>query len=320
MHRRRYAICTLKLQITAKSPLLVQGAQATAGTATFYEAHDPVDNKKKYCIPASSLKGVWRSTVESILRTFDPQLACDPFCEEAGVNQSCSKRLERQGAAEFAYAASCPACRLFGSTAHAGLVQVQDAWATSNPIPFSYTGIAIDRFTGGAKAHALYKQAALPTSTTFTTSITLENFEFWQLGLLALVCREMSEGRVRLGSGARRGRGHVEISWQQAEIRYPSVLYAAAVQDKHEKLASTQALAVAQDQLAYPQTEEWLLPDVKAVEPQHWSEQWWTRLILDKATLATLQIACVEQALRPKLEAGLRGFAYSPTTEEATHA
>lgn len=312
MYRRLYARCDLDVQITAKSPLLVQGTQAPEGAGTFYRARDPTDGREKFCIPATTLKGVWRSGAESILRSFEPWLACDPFEESKGESQSCSKRLEGSAAAASpqAYGAMCPACRLFGSTAHAGLLQLCDAWVEGDPEPEPQTGIAIDRFTGGVKRRALYSYEPLPAGTRFTTRVTVHNVEFWQLGLLALVSREIGQGRVRIGSGTRKGLGHVEVVWTRAEFRYPRTLYEQAAAGQPGRLASAQALAVDGDHVDYPEPESWLLAGLQQQPVSSWADALWICFPVMGDDLSRLQVDCVERALAPKLRLGRAGFAY----------
>jgi CRISPR-associated RAMP protein (TIGR02581 family) len=315
MYRRLYAQCHLEMETVARSALLVQGTQALEGAATFYRARDPTDGREKFCIPATTLKGVWRSAAESILRSRERWLACDPFDEKECERRSCSKKLEGRAVADSpqAYAALCPACRLFGSTAHAGLLQLHDAWAEGNPKPEPQTGIAIDRFTGGVKPHALYSYQPLPAGTRFTTRVTVHNFEFWQLGLLALVSREMSEGRVRIGSGTRKGLGHVEVVWTRAEFRYPRTLYEQAAVGQAGNLASAQALATDGDRVDYPEAEPWLLPGLHPQPADGWADALWTSFQVTGDDLSRLQGDCVERALAPKLRLGYVGFAYAPT-------
>jgi|GEM_PF-2079483 len=329
MLRCFYACCNLDIEIVARSALLVQGAQAPEGAAMFYRARDPADGgREKYCIPATTLKGVWRSAAEAILRSFEhPWLACDPFEEDeenkGKLSKSCSKRLDGDPRANTprAYAATCPACRLFGSTAHTGLLQLDDAWAVGDPKPETKTGIAIDRFTGGVKAHALYSYDALSAGTRFTSHMTIHNCEFWHLGLLALVAREMSNGQAHIGSGTRRGLGHVQITWQRAEFRYPADLYARAVDRAAGggKLASAQALAGGSDRVDYPTAEPWFLPDLEPLPAAGWADALWIRFVVGGNDLKQLAVECVERALAPKLQAGPVGFAYQPPTSREVH-
>lgn len=316
MHKRIYAQCTINLDLSAESPLLVQGAQQPSGAAHFYTARDAKDKGRvKFCIPASSLKGVWRSAAERILRTFEPQLACDPFVEKKGVRQSCAKRLEDHKNPATAYHASCPACRLFGNTAHAGLLRMADGWIFRNPArPAERTGIAVDRFTGGVKQGALYGYEPLLPGAAFRTQVVIDNVDLWQVGLLALVCRDMNEGVVRLGSGTRKGLGHVRITWQRVEFRYPTALYAHMAVGQAGRLASAQALALAADRVDYPESDPWLLPDLEAEALSNWQDALWTRFVLQDALVMQLQGEAVEKALAPKLRCGLTGFDYRPPT------
>jgi CRISPR/Cas system CSM-associated protein Csm3 (group 7 of RAMP superfamily) len=163
MHRQLHAQCRIDLTLEAASFLLVKG-QGQKGE--FFQAVDPADGEMKNCIPATSLKGVWRSAAERILRSFDASLACDPFSE-----QSCSKRMESKSvAAAEVYAHLCPACRLFGCTAHAGLLTIHDGWGILME-ESRRTGIAIDRFTGGVKKGALYTVNPLHAKATFGVKV-----------------------------------------------------------------------------------------------------------------------------------------------------
>jgi CRISPR-associated RAMP protein (TIGR02581 family) len=319
MHKRLYARCDLVMKITARSPLLVQGAQTDEQKGVFFKARDPVDGgREKYCIPATTLKGVWRSAAERILRSFDPVLACDPFEEDkehqGKASKSCSKRLEDQPASGAApvYAAMCPVCRLFGCTAHAGLLELADAWAVGNPSTMQHTGIAVDRFTGGVKQHALYSYEALAAGAIFSTRLTIVNVELWQIGLLALVCREMSAGQVLVGSGTRRGLGHVTVDWTRASFRYPKARYDRAHRGKDGALGSAQALAEEGELVAYQSADPWLMPGLEPKPAPGWADATWTTFELTDEALARLAKDCVELALGPKLSRGPMGFAYTP--------
>ncbi len=328
MLKTLYSRFALEIQITARSPLLVQGAQDDEQKGVFFKARDPADQgREKYCIPATTLKGVWRSTAERILRSFDPTLACDPFEEDkehrGKASKSCSKRLEDEPPPDNApaYAAVCPACRLFGSTAHAGLLQVGDAWGPPDLRVEPHTGIAVDRFTGGVKQHALYSYEALPAGTVFRGQLRIENMEFWQLGLLALVARELNEGHAEIGSGTRRGLGLVQVDWERAEFRYPASLYTAAAAGQGGTLPSAQALASGLDRVTYPQDEPWLLPGLSQKRASDWRDASWVIFDLTGETLQRLQRECVELALAPKLRQKHAGFAYVPPAgKEAHHA
>jgi hypothetical protein len=240
-------------------------------------------------------------------------LACDPFAEESVPTQSCSKRFEELQDTAAAYMKVCPACRLFGSTAHAGLLEMADAWAAGDPQPVKHTGIAIDRFTGGVKQHALYSYQALPAGTAFTGRLTIQNFEFWQIGLLALVSREMADGRTPVGSGTRRGLGRATAAWQQAEFRYPAPLYRRAAAGQAGALPSGASLAA--------NAEPWLLPGLQLRPPPGWADAAWVTFEVGDKALEQLARECVEGMLAPRLREGPAGFAYTPPVDkEVSHA
>ncbi|RMH08666.1 MAG: hypothetical protein D6704_02655 [Nitrospirae bacterium] len=288
MHRQIHAQCTLELDIRAVSPLLLQGQQEEQGPASFYRAIDPQDKRKKYCIPATSLKGVWRSAAERILRTMDDSLVCDPFNQDTDATQSCSKRFENSSPENVRHGL-CPACRLFGSTAQVGVLQLQDSWISPKAKVENRTGIAIDRFTGGVKQHALYTIAPLAPGTSFRVRADIVNVDLWHLGLLALVHREMNEGRVRVGSGTHNGLGHVAVTWKLVRFRFPA------------GVRNTDSLPA------------WLLENARTAETEGWRSNPWVSYEVMEDRLDKLKRACVEE-LVGKLGKGRQGFA--PITQE----
>lgn len=318
MHRRTYAHCTIKLTFTATSPLLIQGEKQKDGheKTVFYNAVDPKDGKTKECVPASSIKGVWRSGAETILRSVEAGLVCNPFEEKAGSAQSCSKRLEARRFDDIRdtpgiYQHLCPVCRIFGSTAHAGLIQISDGWI-EQAVRMDRTGIAIDRFTGGVKQGALYTVAPLAVGTTFPITVHIDNFEFWHLGLLALIYREMSEGRMRLGSGTRNGLGRIQVDWESVRFRYPNHSNYDQLMSPQRGLVSSQALAQPEDSIGAPTSERWLIEQMAPLASTDWRDSLWrTYEVADRTDLTQLQKFCVEEALASRLKAGTTGFAYT---------
>jgi len=183
-----------------------------------------------YYVPGSSIRGPFRSTAERIIRTLMPEdaqahlTACDPFEQEDGHQTlSCSKRLEKDTTEKSAYAVACPACKLFGCAGLASRINFTDA-AIAHTCKSVYRDmIGIDRFTGGVysgagganmRFHAL-------ENTSFTSMVTLVNFELWQLGLLAYVFRDFEEGLVPIGYGKTKGFGHVKGSVSKIKLTYP---------------------------------------------------------------------------------------------------
>ncbi|MBX3002056.1 MAG: hypothetical protein KF893_26260 [Caldilineaceae bacterium] len=304
MHRHLYTQCRIQLELEARSPILVQGEQRSQ-TASFHRAIDPSDGKEKYVIPATSLKGVWRSTAERILRSADAHLACNPF-EESGPGRSCSKRLEetRYDAVRNTpaiYATMCPACRLFGSTAHAGLLQLQDAWPTTQAREEVRKSIAIDRFSGEVK-HGPFTYLPLSAGSLFGLTVCLQGAEMWHLGLLALVCREMSEGAARIGSGARKGLGHIHPTWRSLTVRLP-------IQHSHSQHREASDLY---DWITQHLEES---DGVRLLPSNGWQDCLWRTYEVTGSALDALKSESVANAFGPRLRDGGTAFDYSPNAQ-----
>jgi RAMP superfamily protein len=131
------------------------------------------------------------------------------------------------------YAAVCPACKLFGCTATASRIQFDDADLPTGPesgVRSVYRDmIGIDRFTGGVHSGANMRFHALEGAK-FTTTVTVRNFELWQLGLLAYVFQDFADGLVALGFGKSKGFGQVRGKVESATLTYPRGKAAGKVQ------------------------------------------------------------------------------------------
>ncbi len=157
-------------------------------------------------IPGSSLKGVFRSHSERLLRSVSEALACDPF-EPRG---QCG---EAKGTAPEIHAAQCLACRTFGSTNTAGRVAFSDARSGSEVKLGQRSGVSIDRKSGGPARGRLFEME-VATSGDFDVRLHLKNVQAWQIALIAAVIDDLQDGFVRIGGATTRGLGAFE-----AEVR-----------------------------------------------------------------------------------------------------
>lgn len=193
---------------------------------------DPGRLKLKYYVPGTSLRGPFRSQAERIIRSLAPEsaappwTACDPFDTEAQGEEhpnSCSKRLEK-AASQHPYKEACPACKLFGCTGTASRIHFEDADINDGYSSVYRDMIGIDRFTGGVytgpSGGANMRFHVLENSS-FTTTVTVQNFELWQLGLLAYVFRDFKEGLIPIGFGKTKGFGLVTGEIQNITLTYP---------------------------------------------------------------------------------------------------
>src|SRR5947209_7453133 len=139
------AFCTLR--ITTTGPLLIKSGHNTVSGPDMTPVLTFRNGKQEVFIPGSSLKGVFRSHIEKIVCSLKPRVVCYPF---EGTNErqtdlsqrqrdyrdSCGgmftqfgkksddnrRLLEEQ--TDLIYAASCPTCRLFGSTSFIGRLAI----------------------------------------------------------------------------------------------------------------------------------------------------------------------------------------------------
>jgi CRISPR-associated RAMP protein (TIGR02581 family) len=230
----------LTVRITTTGPLLIKSGIVTVGEANATPVLTFRNGQQEVFIPGSSLKGVFRSHIERVVGSLKTHVVCYPFSVEANneadqeqirrdYRESCgemfnkiakkdddgkgkqrSKRLDTRK--DLIYAASCPVCRLFGSTSFIGRIAINDAYLTpdTTAIKELRDGVGIDRLTGGASHRAKFDLEVVTTGITFETDIHIRNFELWQLGMLFIVLQDMEEELIPLGSGRSRGLGKVK--------------------------------------------------------------------------------------------------------------
>ena len=164
--------CTLTLQIKTDGPLLVKSGSATPYGPDMTPVLTYKNGDEQVFIPGSSLKGVFRSHIEKIIRTVNEQIVCVPyekidytiqdnqltiakyaqvFCGEKfelrKKKDEGEKVIEYKGnkykllnpdlssdssSNAVVYRGSCPACRLFGSTYFIGRISINDAYLTQS--------------------------------------------------------------------------------------------------------------------------------------------------------------------------------------------
>jgi len=207
----------ITIEITVEGPLLIKSGREGGADPALPDMQFVRTNGRIY-LPGSSLKGVFRSYAEKIARTAGAR-CCNPFENDTSSRDCfCGKLLEKDGDGAAIYKKSCVVCRLFGSTAMASRIKFNDAHAIGDLRSEIRTGVAIDRMLGSV-AHGPFDFEVI-TSGTFETSIHLRNFELWQLGLLGLVLRDMSEGLIPIGFGKSRGLGDVKAKVKEIKTRY----------------------------------------------------------------------------------------------------
>lgn len=213
-----------------------------------------------YYVPGTSIRGPVRAHAERILRTMlpadavPPGTACDPFAQDQSAPlRSCTKRLEGKAKGRE-YREACPACKLFGYAGHAGRIQFTDADIHGAASVYRDM-IGIDRFTGGVSKTANMRFHVLENAA-FSTTVTLINFELWQLGLLAYLFRDFEMGLVPIGFGKTKGFGLVKGKVTEITLSYPQA---------PERIEHLGTLASADERLRYG-LDEAAAPDLPAFD------------------------------------------------------
>jgi CRISPR-associated RAMP protein (TIGR02581 family) len=114
------------------------------------------------CIPGSSLKGVFRSLVESLAAS-----------RSINVHPPWENKIVEKEAEEAKF---CPICGIFGSTEIASHVRIYDSYPKNGKPPkILKTGVSIDREFGGARPGALFTEELIPPGNTWTFRIDILN-------------------------------------------------------------------------------------------------------------------------------------------------
>lgn len=199
-------------------------------------------------IPGSSLKGLFRSTAESIAKS--EGIKPDPCSGLSRNNCMAVKRVEGQALGDlierllkanalqeavkrFADNA-CLLCKIFGAPTYRSKITFEDAYPidenghlTSVPTGIKM-GIAIDRTTGAVATGALYKVEYIEPGALFSFSLNAVNLPNYALGLLAEVLALLDEGVLRIGGFKSRGFGRVKIENMNVMIRHYSPISGSA--------------------------------------------------------------------------------------------
>ena len=241
MHKRRWNALKLELVIEPRAPLLIKSGTASPNPSLpdmqFVRTMTP--RGETVFIPGSSLKGVFRSFTEKVLRTLDVsgkpgpadgkrwKWACATF--EAKGNErrdpskwNCPQFLEsikpkdRDLETWEVYRNCCGACKIYGNTRLRGRLSFTDAFPESEVKTETRYGVAISRLTNAVAVGPFDIEVLVQGK--FKTSLVLENFEIWQLGLVALTLQALNDGLVKVGFGKNRGFGEVSVNVAEAIV------------------------------------------------------------------------------------------------------
>lgn len=186
------------------------------------------DSNNLPLIPASSLKGVLRSTLESILSNKskknqwcscnilsdnenDGQVNCNSIIKEIKESKT-SSNLSQKELAEKIYENSCFTCKLFGNKYMSGRVIIRDMNCLDEEIITERRdGVGIDRDSNTAYRGAKYGYEIVPSDTRFDFYLTGENLDEKEKKLVEFLIRLLEEGEISIGGKTSSGLGQIEL-------------------------------------------------------------------------------------------------------------
>ena len=195
------------------------GAYSLSQTPVLLSYDAETDTAEPY-IPGSSLKGVLRSAVERIVRTFNEDRACIAVGDYKTAKVLCGND-------------KCISCSIFGSMKSGAMVRMQDSHLSAD---VRFGGMLDDRphcatifikkgeyyeikmksqrmgnRTVNRPAIFLRQEEVVAANTSFDLSIKLDNAEMIDVGFLLLGLDEFNAKRCFIGGGSSRGHGFVEV-------------------------------------------------------------------------------------------------------------
>ncbi len=199
MHRVTSNELRLDFSITPVSPLSIP--EDRTDRQHFVRSMHPESGVMSIYIPGSTLKGTLRRAAEHVLESAGLD-CCDadhPCSERPNVKQA------KDAAAQ--YRALCPACRMFGSRVMRSHVIVTDSFPDEAVHPLPARGEA----------------AETVVDEPFYGTLSLRNFERWQVGLLSLLIARLNLADVQMGAGRTEGMGCVTMRYKMLSLLYPGL-------------------------------------------------------------------------------------------------
>jgi CRISPR/Cas system CSM-associated protein Csm3 (group 7 of RAMP superfamily) len=207
MHRTTLNELRLNFSIALVSPLSIQERNADT-MSRFVRAVHPEANKPTVYIPGATLKGALRSAAEHVVRGAGLH-CCDLErpCLTTGNAGNTTSNTKRDGVA--IYRALCPLCRIFGSKMMRSHLTVTDCFPAEPLDP-----------TENRRAS---NSDETIQGETFYGTLSLRNFERWQVGLLALLLTRINLADVQIGGNRAAGMGCVQIRYHGLTAVYPGM-------------------------------------------------------------------------------------------------
>lgn len=180
---------------------------------------DPIGNP---FIPGSSLKGVLRSYIESVVNSgIDSKLkSClivnKPCLTKDKVDQIKDKYKEDDHkdlkVAQEIYSEMCDVCKIFGSHYFASKITIRDCTLKSEKAYIQKRdGVAIDRETGTAADGKKYDYEQVAAGTDFDFYMSVDNLEDERVDIFKLAVKALADGNLHVGGKTSYGLGNIQL-------------------------------------------------------------------------------------------------------------
>lgn len=182
------------------------------------------DNKGMPYIPGSSLKGVLRSYIETLINSgissdYEACFIVNKPCvdnEEIKYIKKEHKEDELKIATEI-YNRMCDVCKIFGGNQFASKLKIRDSKLIGDTFFIDRRdGIAIDRETGTSLYGAKYEFEQVAKGTEFEFYMTIDNLEKKHEDFLKIIVNALKIEDLYIGGKTSVGLGNVKL--EQAEV------------------------------------------------------------------------------------------------------
>lgn len=184
-----------------------------------------VDHNGNPYIPGSSLKGVLRSYMESIVKSGIMQnnkfesclIVNDPCLTREIINEIKNKyknhKIDKElKIAQEIYDKMCDVCKIFGSHYFASKISIRDCTLKSEKAYIEKRdGVAIDRETGTASDNKKYEYEQVAAGTEFDFYMSIDNLDDKLIDLFKLIIKILDSGELQIGGKTTCGLGRVQL-------------------------------------------------------------------------------------------------------------
>ncbi len=175
-------------------------------------------------IPGSSLKGIFRSTIEYILKSigfYTCMVARNSSCSDASRAISNASRDRDVEKIKKEINTLCIACKIFGGLNYASNVSISDCVPIDvRAVNFDIApGIAINRIDGTTMRGALFTLEHINPGSLFDFQIKIDNLPNYLIGLLFNVIYLINKKIILIGGKKRAGLGQVNLRINKIEVK-----------------------------------------------------------------------------------------------------